>query len=111
MIRCTTPAPPLVSEQILQESPRDCKSNRAERMKFSEMNERSSSDYLTDWSEPPPPPPITRLGKRAREEGTALGMTRSSRRRKITDGDVASRATTSRVRTTVETVPKQKKRR
>jgi len=80
-------------------------------MKFSAMNERSSSDYLTDWSELPQPPPVTRLGKRAREEGTVLSMTRSSRRRKITNSDVASGATTSRVRTTVETIPKQKKRR
>lgn len=80
-------------------------------MKFSAMNERSSSDYLTDWSELPQPPPVTRLGKRAREEGTALSMTRSSRRRKITNGDVVSGAMTSRVRTTIETVPKQKKRR
>ena len=80
-------------------------------MKFSAMNERTSSDYLTDWSEPPQPPPVTRLGKRAREEGTGLGMTRSSRRRKITDSDMAPGAATPRVRTTIETVPKQKKRR
>jgi hypothetical protein len=80
-------------------------------MKFSAMNERSSSNYHTDWSELPQAPPITRLGKRLREEGTASSMTRSSRRRKITNGEVVSGATTSRVRTTVETVPKQKKRR
>jgi len=80
-------------------------------MTFSAMNESSSSNYYTDWSELPQAPPITRLGKRIREEGTALGMSRSSRRRKITDGDVVSGATTSRVRTTMETVTKQKKRR
>ena len=80
-------------------------------MKFSVMNESGSSDYLTDWSELPQAPPITRLGKRIREEGTAIGMTRSSRRRKITDGDVVSGVTTSRGRPAVETVPKQRKRR
>jgi hypothetical protein len=80
-------------------------------MKFSAMNESGSSDYHTDWSELPQAIPITRLGKRMREEGTALCMTRSSRRRKITDGDVVSGVTTSKGRTTVETVPKQRKRR
>ena len=110
-MQSTTPIPPLTSEQIPQESRRERKSSRAEPMKFSAMNERSSSDYLTDWSELPQPPPVTRLGKRAREEGMAINMTRSSRRRKITDGDVVSGATTSRVKTTVETLPKQRKRR
>jgi hypothetical protein len=110
-MQSTTPVLPLTSEQIPQESLGERKSSRAEPMKFSAMNERSSSEYLTDWSELPQAPPITRLGKRAREEGTALGMTRSSRRRKITDGDVVSGATTSKVRTAVETIPKQKKRR
>lgn len=110
-MRSATPIRPLTPEQIPQECPRERKSSRAEPMKFSAMNERSSSDYLTDWSELPQPPPVTRLGKRAREEGTALSMTRSSRRRKITNGDVVSGAMTSRVRTAIETVPKQKKRR
>lgn len=107
----TTPVSPLASVQPSQESPPVRNTSNAEPMKFSAMNESGSSDYHTDWSELPQALPITRLGKRIREEGTVLGMTRSSRRRKITDGDVVSGAATSRVRATVETVSKQKKRR
>ena len=80
-------------------------------MKIFAMNERGSSDYRTDWSEIPQAIPITKLGKRLREEETAIRTTPASRRRKITDGDEPSGATTSRVTTTVETVSKQKKRR
>src|SRR5260221_8752388 len=110
-MQSATPIPPLSSEQLPQESLHERQSSRAEAMKFSAMNERTSSDYLTDWSEPPQAPPLTRMGKRAREERTAHAMTRSSRRRKITDGDVVKGATTSRVKATAETVPKQRKRR
>jgi len=110
-MQSTTPTSPLSSVQTSQENPHERKSSRAEPLKFSVMNESGSSDYHTDWSELPQAIPITRLGKRVREEGTALSMTRSSRRRKITNGDVVSGVTTSRVRTTVETVPKQRKRR
>ena len=75
------------------------------------MNERGSSDYHTDWPEIPQALPITRLGKRLRDAWTAVRVTRPSRRREITDGDEVSGVTTSRVRTTVETISKQKKRR